>query len=643
MLPSNDKVGHALAHFKVPRSDLHCICVNVTPPTPSEEQPSRWDIFCFECNSNLYLDSYKKLHEAVEFVKRVSETKTLAPSSTSKQPSKGTAIGAKTSTTHNTTGTGANQNTTEIDGAITKSRGLVNLGNTCFFNSVIQGLTQSHPLTYLLLARKYCQKGTPFELPRIQQDPLDQSKDRSSSLIEKSNKPLLEEMTLTLDEAGNMTLSFASFLSEMANGTAKGVVNPSQIFGQICSRSPQFRGFQQQDAHELLRHLIEGLRVEEVKRQRKAILKFFGLTEKTDPKSVVGETRRKLQALKQYSNYTIVDRIFGGHLVSTIVCEVCHNSSQNYEPFLDLSLPLIEERDHPPTSKQKQNHKKCKNIPEEESQRRTDNKSINVDLNCSEKDEKKSKHQIKKEKEKNRKEKRKNKKGNKKDKLEFISSENHTTKDQNQKVEELLPTKLNENECIGKEKITTLPQMKVIVESASDCKDEKDSNASQDKTTERLQLRTTTRTPLDKEVNQNRSRSVSPNISERMKALSRDPSPSEQKNDGGGSNDSPNNSKSLMNKSNISKNLQKFEKEDPSRLKKNQGKVSRGGSEEDDEGDAYLDEDEEWEWEYEEPEKENKEDEVSDTAVAGSDHNTDEEDLTQVRYQFDFPQTQYRL
>ena len=191
---------------------------------------------------------------------------------------------------------------------------------------------------------------------------------------------------------------------------------------------------------------------------------------------MVGETRQKLQALKQYSNYTIVDRIFGGHLVSTIVCEVCHNSSQNYEPFLDLSLPLIEERDHPPTSKQKQNHKKCKNNPEEESQRKTDNKSSNVDLNFSDKDEKKSKHQLKKEKEKNRKEKRKNKKGNRKDKLEFISAENHTIKDQNKKVEELLPTKLNENECIGKEEKTTLPQMKVIVESASDCKDEKDSN-----------------------------------------------------------------------------------------------------------------------------------------------------------------------
>merc|ERR1712218_120224 len=108
-------------------------------------------------------------------------------------------------------------------------------------------------------------------------------------------------MTLALEEAGNMTLSVGSFFSDMAKGGAKGTINPSHLFGQICTRSPQFRGFQQQDAHELLRHLIEGLRMEEVKRQRKAILKFFGLTEKTDPKTVDGHVKKKLQALKQHS------------------------------------------------------------------------------------------------------------------------------------------------------------------------------------------------------------------------------------------------------------------------------------------------------------------------------------------------------
>merc|ERR1739844_886118 len=105
---------------------------------------------------------------------------------------------------------------------------------------------------------------------------------------------------------------------------------------------------EQQDAHELLRHLMDALRTEEVKRQKTAILKYFGLTEKTDPKTVNDNLKRKLQALGRHSNHTQIDKIFGGQLVSTIVCETCHNSSQIYEPFLDLSLSLIEEKEKRP-------------------------------------------------------------------------------------------------------------------------------------------------------------------------------------------------------------------------------------------------------------------------------------------------------
>ena len=74
-----------------------------------------------------------------------------------------------------------------------------------------------------------------------------------------------------------------------------GANNPGHLFGQVCRRSPQFRGFQQQDAHELLRHLMDSLRTEEVKRQKTAILKQFGLSEKTDPKTVSSIIKKKLQ------------------------------------------------------------------------------------------------------------------------------------------------------------------------------------------------------------------------------------------------------------------------------------------------------------------------------------------------------------
>ena len=158
----------------------------------------------------------------------------------------------------------------------------------------------------------------------------------------------VDPLSLQLNEAGPVTLALAAFLKDMHSVGKSGTMNPGHLFGQVCRRSPQFRGFQQQDSHELLRHLMESLRTEEVKRQKTAILKHFGLSEKTDPKTVQARLKRKLQALGRYSNYTLIDKLFGGQLVSTIVCEQCHNSSQIYEPFLDISLPLVEEKPHKP-------------------------------------------------------------------------------------------------------------------------------------------------------------------------------------------------------------------------------------------------------------------------------------------------------
>ena len=43
-------------------------------------------------------------------------------------------------------------------------------------------------------------------------------------------------------------------------------------------------------------------------------------------------------------NYTCIDSLFGGHLLSTIVCEQCKTCYQNIEPFLDLSLPIVDDK-----------------------------------------------------------------------------------------------------------------------------------------------------------------------------------------------------------------------------------------------------------------------------------------------------------
>ena len=137
---------------------------------------------------------------------------------------------------------------------------------------------------------------------------------------------------------------------------------------------------------------MDGLRNEEQRRQKSAILKHFGLTEKTDPKSVVKSMRRKLRVYGRQANHTLLDRVFSGQLVSTIVCEECGHSSRRYEQFLDISLPVVEDKPHKPLKKHHQNASAGDNLDIGE--------EGCVAL------EKKSKSQSKKEKERKRKEKR---------------------------------------------------------------------------------------------------------------------------------------------------------------------------------------------------------------------------------------------
>ncbi|KAL8490894.1 hypothetical protein ACS0TY_022774 [Phlomoides rotata] len=153
-------------------------------------------------------------------------------------------------------------------------RGLSNLGNTCYFNSIMQNLLAINSL------REYFSK---------------------------------------LDESvGSLSASMRNFFLETSNEAgSKGVVNPRSLFGSLCIKAPQFKGYQQHDSHELLRCLLDGLSTEE-------------LSIKKDTKS----------SQASITHPTFVDVIFGGQLSSTVSCLECGHTSTIYEPFLDLSLPV---------------------------------------------------------------------------------------------------------------------------------------------------------------------------------------------------------------------------------------------------------------------------------------------------------------
>lgn len=96
--------------------------------------------------------------------------------------------------------------------------------------------------------------------------------------------------------------------------------------------------------------MLDGIRTEEITRRRHAIMSHYNLP-LTSVKNQTTEIDQSLkQKLKHYgkeSAHTFVDQLFGGQLLSTVICDSCHHSYQILEPFMDLSLPVSEDKSPP--------------------------------------------------------------------------------------------------------------------------------------------------------------------------------------------------------------------------------------------------------------------------------------------------------
>ncbi|KAM4683860.1 ubiquitin carboxyl-terminal hydrolase 16 isoform 5-T6 [Amazona ochrocephala] len=197
-------------------------------------------------------------------------------------------------------------------------KGLSNLGNTCFFNAVMQNLSQTPVLRELLKEAKMAGTAVKIELPELSMEP----------------------QLIKLDQPGPLTLAMYQFLTEMQE-TKRGVVTPKELFAQVCKKAIRFKGYQQQDSHELLRYLLDGMRSEEMQQISVGILKALTDSNKQNEE----EMKKKIKEYeKKKGIQSFVDRIFGGELTSTIMCEECRTVSLVHESFLDLSLPVLDDQ-----------------------------------------------------------------------------------------------------------------------------------------------------------------------------------------------------------------------------------------------------------------------------------------------------------
>ena len=211
----------------------------------------------------------------------------------------------------------------------------------------------------------------------------DRTSDTSSDEEEDTEKEEEEDgrklKDVVVGEPGPLTLSLLSFVQEMNQTGNRTTVTPNVLFGNICKQAPRFRGFQQQDSQELLRYLVDVVRSGEIKRAQTGIFRYFKMPEKVNPKDVDDATKMKIKEYGRQDKFTVLDSLFGGQLVSAVTCAECKNISQIFEPFLDLSLPVTEEKPQRPNQILGGQHKNASTVKTEAAQKEVSPPAKGVD------------------------------------------------------------------------------------------------------------------------------------------------------------------------------------------------------------------------------------------------------------------------
>ena len=171
------------------------------------------------------------------------------------------------------------------------TRGLKNIGNTCFMNCILQCLSHTLPLRDLFVSNEYKKH---------------------------------------LKTKGDLSYAFKCTMYElwMSSSTLDSYA-PHDLKRMVGIVAPRFYGYNQHDAQEFMRFLLNELHEEINKANVKGRLS-------------PGDDETLQEACERYLTWenSKISELFSGMLRSEVCCSVCRHRSIVYDPFMDLALPI---------------------------------------------------------------------------------------------------------------------------------------------------------------------------------------------------------------------------------------------------------------------------------------------------------------